>query len=66
MKKMLLAAFVLTLALPLLASDEEKAAEYLELCNSYAKEDGVSADEMDDYLKDCVKDLNESAEGEND
>lgn len=66
MKKMLLAAFVLTLALPVMASDEEKAAEYLELCNSYAKEDGVAADEMDDYIKDCVKDLEESAEAKND
>lgn len=65
MKKMLFAAFALTLALPVFASDDETNQEYLQQCKEYAKDDGVSADEMDEYIKDCVKDMQESAGGSN-
>ena len=62
MKKMLIAVIVATFALPVFSSDNDaKTQEYLELCKLYAKDDGVSADEMDEYLKSCVKDLQESA-----
>jgi antitoxin component of RelBE/YafQ-DinJ toxin-antitoxin module len=65
MKKMLLAAFALTLALPVFASDEETNQEYLQQCEEYAKDDGVSADEMEDYIQSCVKEMQESAAGSN-
>ena len=57
---MLFAAFVLTLAMPVFASDEDKAQENMELCKTYAKEDGVPAEEMEEFLANCVKDLEES------
>jgi len=65
MKKMLLAAFALCLTLPVLA-DEQKDQEYMDLCKTYAKEDGIAADELADYLEGCVKDLKESAESSKD
>lgn len=61
MKKMLLAAFIITLAAPVFASDADKEQEYQELCKTYAQEDGVEAEEMNDYIKDCVKELKENA-----
>ena len=65
MKKMLFAAFALTLVLPAFASDDEKTQEYTEQCKEYAKEDGVAADEMEDYIQSCVKDMQESAGSSN-
>ena len=64
MKKMLFAAFVLTLVMPVFASDEGKAQENIELCKTYAKEDGVAADELEEFLANCVKDLEESDSGD--
>lgn len=62
MKKTILAVVISALTLPVFASDSENADQkYLDLCKSYAKEDGVSADEMDEYIKNCVKDFQESA-----
>ena len=40
---------------------EEMEQQYLEECEAYAKEDKVSAEELDAYLKDCVKELTEEA-----
>ncbi len=62
MKKILFAIIVSALACPIFASDNEaKTQEYLELCKTYAKDDGVAEDEMDEYLQNCVKDFQESA-----
>lgn len=60
MKKMLFAAFALTLALPVFAADDEKNQEYMDQCKTYAQEDGVAAEEMEDYIQNCVKDMQES------
>ena len=62
MKKFLLAVVISALALPLFASDNEvKNKEYEDLCKIYAKDDDISADEMDEYLKNCIKEFQESA-----
>ena len=62
MKRILLAVIVSAITLPVFASDDEaKNQEYLDLCKTYAKDDGVAGDELDKYLSDCVKDLQETA-----
>jgi hypothetical protein len=61
MKRALLAIIVSALAFPVLASDNEtKNQEYLDICKSYAIDDGVAEAELDDFLKMCVKDIQES------
>ena len=63
MKKIVIAAFVSFVMLPAFAAqDSQKEQEYMELCQSYAKEEGVAAEELDDYLASCVQDFKESAE----
>lgn len=62
MKKTLAVAIVMALFVPfIVTADEAKKEEYMELCKSYAKDDEVSAEDMDNYLESCVKDLEESA-----
>lgn len=60
MKKIALAAVIMGLAFSVVAADQAKQQEYLELCKIYAKDDDVSAAEMDEYLESCVKELEES------
>ena len=61
MKRALLAIIVSALAFPAFATDNEsKNQEYLEICKSYAKDEGIAEAEFDDYLKMCVKDIQES------
>jgi len=59
MKKIMLGLIVATLAFPVFADE----AEYLSICKGYAKEDGVSKEEMAEYLQTCVEDL-KSAEAD--
>ena len=62
MKKIVIAAIASFVMLPAFAAeDAQKDQEYMELCQSYAKDDGVSADELDEYLKSCVQDFRDSA-----
>ena len=62
MKKIVIAAFVSFVRLPAFASqDAQTEQEYMELCQSYAKDDGVPAEELDEYLKSCVQDFKDSA-----
>lgn len=62
MKNILFVIIVSAIAFPVFASDNEaKTQEYLELCKTYAKDDGVAADEMDEYLQNCIKDFQETA-----
>lgn len=63
MKNIVLAVIALVFAMPLLAADGGAAdQQYLEQCHQYAKEDGVSAEEMDEYVISCVRDLKETEE----
>jgi len=56
MKLQLIAAAALAAALSVtglaVAEDDDRMAE----CKAYAEEDGVPADEMDDYLAQCMED----------
>ncbi len=62
MKKVVISALLFSLAFPVFAAeDSAKTEEYKELCKSYAKEDGIAADEMQEYLAGCIKDLEETA-----
>ena len=53
MKKILLGLILSALITPAFADD----AEYLSICKGYAKEDGVTKEEMAEYLQTCVEDL---------
>jgi len=63
MKKIVIAAFVSFVMLPAFAAqDSQKDQEYMELCQSYARDDGVSAEELEEYLQSCVQDFRDTAE----
>jgi len=63
MKKIVIAALVSFVVLPAFAAeDAQKEQEYMELCQSYAKDDGIAADELDEYLKSCIQDFKDTAE----
>jgi hypothetical protein len=65
MKKVVLTALLAALACPVFASDDAtKEKEYMDECKNYAKEDGIAADEMEEYLANCLKDLQEAAAAE--
>jgi hypothetical protein len=67
MKKTLLAVIFSVLTTPAFAAEQANTEENnLELCKVYAKDDGVTADEMEEYLKNCLNDLKESAGGKSD
>ncbi len=48
----LMALLVLGVTTPVFA--EETLEEMDRRCHEYAVEDGISADEMDDYIKECI------------
>ena len=53
--------------MPFIASANEATnQEYLELCQTYAKEDGIEPEGLDQFLKDCIKDLQESEKSNKD
>ena len=55
MKKIAVAAVIAAvIASPGVLADD---AEYREQCKKYAQEEGVPAEEMKQYIKDCVSDL---------
>ena len=63
MKKIVIAAFMSFIMLPAFAAqDSQKDQEYMELCKSYAKDEDISAEELDEYLKSCVQDFRDTAE----
>lgn len=63
MKKIVIAALVSIVMLPAFAAENsQKEQEYMELCQTYAKEEGVAAEDMDDFLASCVQDFKETAE----
>jgi len=63
MKKIVIAALVSFVMMPAFAAeDAQKDQEYMELCQSYAKDDGIAADELDEYLKSCIQDFKDTAE----
>lgn len=62
MKKVVIAAIIAVMAAPVFsANDEAKTEEYKEMCMMYAKDDGVPANEMDEYINNCIADLQETA-----
>lgn len=62
MKKILVIALIASFLVPGYAlAKKHSEEEMLEQCKSFAKEDEVSADEMPEYLKNCVEDLKEAA-----
>lgn len=65
MKKIVVAAVIALLAAPVFSSDDEsKTQEYMDTCTTYAKEDGVAADELEEYVANCVKDMQDSEESQ--
>ena len=42
---------------PATAMDDTKPESIEKECRKYAKEDGVSADEMESYMRECIEDL---------
>ena len=62
MKKTIIFFIAALTTLPVFSTANEATnPEYVELCQGYAKDDGVSVDELDDYITNCVKDLEEAA-----
>jgi hypothetical protein len=65
MKNIMIAAIVAVLATPVFsANDDAKNEEYRETCMIYAKEDGIPANEMDEYINSCVADFQETAKND--
>ena len=46
------------------AADEDQMAAFEAECEKYAQEDGVAADELDEYLSQCVQDMAMSRSGD--
>lgn len=60
MKLQLLAAMALVAAFSvtaLAAAEEPQAVDFKAECRKYAQEDGVSADEMESYITQCMEDM---------
>lgn len=57
LKSKFIVARVLLLSAILLPFASVIASEAEEQCRQYAKEDGVNAEDMADYLRDCVANL---------
>lgn len=57
---MVVGLFLSFFAVSVLASDHEsKNEQYMEDCKAYAKEEGISAGEMKEYLMECIEGLEE-------
>ena len=58
MKKIVLAVVLSAIVFPVFSSESENTEQqYADTCKMYAKDDGISAEEMDEYLENCIKDL---------
>jgi len=58
-KQLLVGAICALLSVAVVAQEAAEApksiiADYIELCTSYATEDGIGKDDMDSYLLECV------------
>ena len=59
MFKAILVSILLVFSSAAVVADDPKELEqqYLEECEEYAKEDKVSAEELEAYLEECVKEI---------
>ena len=61
MKKIVIAALIAIVANPVIAAgDADKIQEYRDTCMIYAKDDGISSSELEEYINSCIKDFQES------